>query len=69
MHAKEEGSIHSARGSKSCQVILRQLARCRSPHQILVMGSHYLIAILVRGGLFFEKINTEMVRGATLRRP
>ena len=43
-------------------------ARCRPPKQILLWGTT-LDTITLRGRPFFEKFNTEMVRGSTARLP
>ena len=44
-------------------------SRCRSPKQMLLGGFPYPFYNLLRGLLFFEKINTEMVWGSTAKRP
>ena len=43
-------------------------SRCASPHQNLVRGAIYQISNFGRGTAGLEKINTDMVRGATTRR-
>jgi len=48
---------------------LTWLMRCGSPHQDLVRWLWYPFSDSGRGRAVFKKINTGMVRGATMRRP